>query len=134
MGVRVGEHQRKVSTVAGRLALHIEKHRRMGHRIERDDEAFRQRQRHRGLLARGEFHGVERHLRERPLHVLGQVGARTPKDLAHVFGERQRVRIVRGDAPDARIDGERDFGQPIEVRFDVGDAECAEILVLVQRL
>ena len=73
-------------------------------------------------------------MRERPFHVVGQVGARTPKDLAHVFGKRQRIRIVRGDAADARIDGERDFDQLVEIRFDVGHAEGAKILVLVQRL
>ena len=34
--------------------------------------------------------------------VLRHVGARAPEDLAHVFGERQRIGIMRGDAPNPR--------------------------------
>ena len=96
----------------------------MGHRIEGDDEALRQRQRHRGFFARLQLHEIERHLLDRALEVLRDHGPGAPEDLPHVFGIGQRAGIVRPDAPDSRIDGESDFDQLVEGRLIILHAEA----------
>ena len=106
----------------------------MGDRIESDDEALRQRQRHRGFFAWLKLHQVERHLLDRALEVLRNHGAGAPEDLPHVFGKGQSARIMRADAPDSRIDGEGDFDQLVEGRLVILHAERAEIVVAIDAL
>ena len=96
----------------------------MAYRIECDDEALRQRQRHGRLFARLKLHQVERHPVDRALDVLGNDGAGAPEDLAHVFGMGEGARIVRGDAPDPRVDREGDLDELVERRLVVLHAEA----------
>ena len=106
----------------------------MGDGIEGDEEALRQRQRHRRLFARLKLHQVERHSLDGGLDVLRNHGARAPKDLPHVFGMGQRAGIMRADAADSRINRERDLDQLIESRFVILHAERTEIVVAIEGL
>ena len=90
----------KALPLARRLALHIEKVRRMRHRLEHDDELRGQLQRHQRFFAGCEFDGIERDLLDHLVQAvgLGQIDAGAPEYLPEILHERQRVRIVRRDA------------------------------------
>src|ERR1700722_20944742 len=109
MSVRVGEHHRQAAAFAGLVARDLEEKRGMGDGIEGDEEALRQRQRHRRLFARLKLHQVERHSLDGGLDVLRNYGARAPKDLPYVFGMGKRAGLMRGDAADSWINRERDL-------------------------
>ena len=59
----------------------------------------------------------------------GSVEAGAEIDLAEIFDRRQLVRIVRGDAAHARVDGEGDLDHLVERRLVVGGAERAAVFV-----
>ena len=134
VGMRVGEDERQIPPLLGLLPLDLQKERRVGHGLEDNHKSLREVERHRRLFAPSELHRVKRHRLDSALDIVRELVARAPEDLAHVFGERKRIRIVRGDAANPRIDGEGDLDQPVERRLAIDRAERAIILGLIEVL
>ena len=132
--MRVGEDQRQIAPLLGLLAVDLKKERRVGDGVEDDRKSLRQGQRHRGLFACSELHHVERHPLDGAFNILRHVIARAPEDLAHVFGEGKRIRVMRGDAANALVDRERDLDQLVERRFVIGRAQRAIIVGVIEGL
>lgn len=65
---------------------------------------------------------------------LRQIHTRTPKDLPEVLGPRQRLRVVSGDATDARADRERHLDHFVQGRLITGRAERAVVFSLIYGL
>ena len=90
----------------------------------------RQLQRHHRLLARRQFERIQRHLvGKRRERFLVEIDARAPEHLLVIFPERQRVGIMRGDAPDARADGEGDLDLLVDRGLIAAGAQPAMIVV-----
>ncbi len=105
--VRFVEDQRQVLALLGRLALHVDELRRMGDRIEHDDELRRKLQGERRPFARRQLHGIENDFLDDLREVVGQVDARAPEELPFVVPHGKRVGIVARDFADAGGDRER---------------------------
>jgi hypothetical protein len=109
--------------------------RRMRRRFENDHRSRRELQRQQRLLARRQLHGIERDLLHRCVEaVIGQVDAGAEEDLPVVFPDRQPLRIVRGNAADARVHGKAHFDHVIERRLIVDVAECTMIFLRAHAL
>ena len=57
-----------------------------------------------------------------------------PQNTGGIFDRRQGVRIVGGDAPDARADGEDDLDPLVERRLVAGGAKRAVVDIVMDRL
>ena len=113
--VQLVEDDGELLALAGRLALDIQKMRRMRHRLEHDHELIGQLQRQHRLLARRQLDRLERDLIDQPRdRFLAQVHPRAPEHLAVIFPDRQRIGIMRRDAPDAGTDGERNLDAVVD--------------------
>src|SRR5262249_32570079 len=88
------------------------------------------------LLARWQLDLLQRDFIDQPVErvVRWQIDARTPEDLSVIFGERQLMRIVRGDPAHPRAHGEGYLHHLVEGRLVAGGARrtviCAVIDVL----
>ena len=122
--------QRQALALARRLALDVDELRRMGDRLENDDELGRKLDRQCAFFARRKLQMVDDEIvHDRLVALLRQVDARTPVHLAEIFLQRQFVGIMRGDPADPRTDGEGDVDHLVERRFVGIGAERADIFV-----
>ena len=94
----------------------------------------RQLQRHHRLLAGRQFKRIQRHLvGQRRERFLVEIDARTPEHLLEIFPDRQRVGVMRGDAPDPRADREGDLDLLVDRGLVAAGAQAAMIVVMAQR-
>ena len=132
--MRLVVDQRKLLALPGRLALHVDELRGMRHRLEHDDELRRQLQRQHRLFAGRQLQRIERHLvGQRGERLLVEIDARAPEHLLVIFPQRQRVGIMRGDAPDPRADGEGDLDLLVDGGLVAAGAQAAMIVFGAQR-
>lgn len=105
----------------------------MRHRLEQDHELVGQLQREHRFLAGRQFDGFQRHLVDDPRNRrVVQVHPRAPEHLAGIFPDRQRMGIVRCDAPDARAHREGDLDPIVDRRFVALGAERAIVVVVAE--
>ena len=71
---------------------------------------------------------VEHDLLDQPLEILRQVDARAPEDLAAIFDQRERIRVVGGDPAHARADREGHLDHLVEGRLVARGAERAAVV------
>ena len=106
----------------------------MGDRLEDNQECGRQLQRQLRLFPGRQFERIEGDLLADPLQIVGQVDPGGPENLPHVFKERQRIRVVRGDPADPLAEGEGDLDYVVEVCPKALGAQRAHILVATDGL
>ncbi|MNL32187.1 hypothetical protein D3C87_1540210 [compost metagenome] len=118
VAMRPVEHQRKILPILCRFSLYVDELCGVRHRLEDDDEGFRDLKRYDALPAGRQFQSLDDELVDHRLVVaFRQIDARAPVDLAEVFCGRKLVGVMSLDPPDIGTDRERHLDHLVERRL-----------------